>query len=366
MQSSRPLLTIAVPTFNRARYLEQFFSVLFDQVRDEPSVELIVSDNASPDDTSVVVRRYQDKGLLIRYVRNPENIGPDGNILQCFDLATGKYVWVFGDDDVIEPGGVVQILSLLVSEAPDIVFCAHYGFRGSYQGPLSEIRARRSTEIIEDPVRFVHLANRHGDFVFISAVITNKDLILQNGRPPFHQLLQTNLVQLGWHFTALKHFRKGIFVDLGTVAGTAAESGFEPDAAARVFGLNYANAVDTFIEPRSSLAKALINDQLFLWFPRHWIHMRRRSSLPMTAAHQILKARFARYPLYWLIVYPMVKLPLHLARIYTKFIRVIQRVTRIDLIPAIRPARNAAGTNGNAPLAAERTFEMAPGRPDAG
>ena len=335
MRSNRPLLTIAVPTFNRARYLDQFLSVLFGQVREEPRIELIVSDNDSPDDTPAVVQRYQDRGLPIRYVRNRENIGPDGNILQSFELATGKYVWVVGDDDVIEPGGIARILYLLTSEMPDMVFCAHRPFRGSYQGSLPEIRTRRRSEIIEDPIRFVHLANRHGDFVFISAVITNKDLVLQSPHPPFRQFLQTNLVQLGWHFTALKYFRKGIFVELGTVAGTAVDSGFSFDAAARVFGINYADAVDTFIGHDSLVAKALINDQLFLWFPRHWIHMRRSSRLSTTDLHQILKARFVAHPLYWLVVYPIAEFPLFLAKIYTKLIRVIQRLTRIDLTPGI-------------------------------
>jgi abequosyltransferase len=49
--SAKPLLTIAIPTYNRAGYLKELLSILADQLKDEPRVELIISDNASPDET---------------------------------------------------------------------------------------------------------------------------------------------------------------------------------------------------------------------------------------------------------------------------------------------------------------------------
>jgi glycosyltransferase involved in cell wall biosynthesis len=44
-----PLLTIAVPTYNRAQYLDQLISKVLEQISDDARVELIISDNASPD-----------------------------------------------------------------------------------------------------------------------------------------------------------------------------------------------------------------------------------------------------------------------------------------------------------------------------
>jgi GT2 family glycosyltransferase len=49
-ESTRPLLTIAIPNFNRAGYLKEL-SLLAAQLRNEPRAELIISDNASPDET---------------------------------------------------------------------------------------------------------------------------------------------------------------------------------------------------------------------------------------------------------------------------------------------------------------------------
>jgi glycosyltransferase involved in cell wall biosynthesis len=101
---SKPLLTIAVPTFNRASCLRELLSLLADQLKDQPRVELIISDNASPDETPAVVQEFIANGLRVRYLRNTKNIGPDANFLQCFEQASGKHIWLFGDDDLVTPG----------------------------------------------------------------------------------------------------------------------------------------------------------------------------------------------------------------------------------------------------------------------
>ena len=105
-ETAKPLLTIAIPTYNRAACLKDLLSALADQLKDEPRVELIISDNASPDETPSVVQDFVARGLQVRYIRNAQNIGPDANFLQCFEAARGKYVWVFSDDDLIIPGAV--------------------------------------------------------------------------------------------------------------------------------------------------------------------------------------------------------------------------------------------------------------------
>jgi hypothetical protein len=50
MQPSRPLLTIAIPTYNRCRYLEELLLCLQPQLVEQPRVELVISDNASAAD----------------------------------------------------------------------------------------------------------------------------------------------------------------------------------------------------------------------------------------------------------------------------------------------------------------------------
>ncbi|MBQ0088670.1 MAG: glycosyltransferase family 2 protein [Prevotellaceae bacterium] len=114
---SKYLLSICIPTWNRARFLrksldsfvERFFEIEADMV------ELIVSDNCSDDDTESVVQEYTNKGLPIRYNRNEQNIGADGNFLKCMGISQGKYIFLLGDDDVLVPGSLKLIVDILKS-----------------------------------------------------------------------------------------------------------------------------------------------------------------------------------------------------------------------------------------------------------
>jgi glycosyltransferase involved in cell wall biosynthesis len=56
---ARPLLTFAVPTYNRAKYLDQLLGVLLKQLHGESRVEVIVLDNASTDNMPAVVEDYR-------------------------------------------------------------------------------------------------------------------------------------------------------------------------------------------------------------------------------------------------------------------------------------------------------------------
>ena len=81
---TRPFLTIAIPTYNRAGCLRELLSGLTHQLEIEPRVELMISDNASPDETRAVVEEFIAGGTQMRYIRTPQNIGADANFLQCF------------------------------------------------------------------------------------------------------------------------------------------------------------------------------------------------------------------------------------------------------------------------------------------
>src|SRR5579859_6264340 len=109
---TRPLLTVAIPTWNRAPYLEQNLSQLLSETAmlRPDLVEILVSDNASTDETAATVEKIRQSGLVVRYVRNERNMGWAFNFAQCFDLAVGKYVVLLGDDDVFVNGALATVL----------------------------------------------------------------------------------------------------------------------------------------------------------------------------------------------------------------------------------------------------------------
>jgi len=111
----RPLLSICIPTYNRAIKLNRSLSILKEQLvglNDE--VELLVSDNHSPDNTQKIVSEFiKKKELHIKYNRNEKNLGFDGNFFYCINQATGKYIWLLGDDDFLKKGILKRIIDIL-------------------------------------------------------------------------------------------------------------------------------------------------------------------------------------------------------------------------------------------------------------
>lgn len=107
-----PMLTIAIPTYNRVERLKETLKRVIDEVEGK-EVEILVSDNASTDGTEEFMNLIVKKYLNIKYFRRKENGGFDANFLNCFDKAKGKYMILLGDDDVLLPGAVDSILKCI-------------------------------------------------------------------------------------------------------------------------------------------------------------------------------------------------------------------------------------------------------------
>jgi glycosyltransferase involved in cell wall biosynthesis len=71
--AAAPRLSVGLPVYNGEKYLEQALDALLGQTFED--FELIVSDNASTDETSRICRAYQERDRRIRYFRQSRNIG---------------------------------------------------------------------------------------------------------------------------------------------------------------------------------------------------------------------------------------------------------------------------------------------------
>jgi abequosyltransferase len=319
----KPLLTIAVPTFNRESCLRELLGILFDQLVSEPRVELIVSDNASPDETPLVIQEFQQRGLRIRYIRNETNIGADRNLLQCYELAQGKYVWVFGDDDVILPGGVAVVLSYVESKDYEIVYLNSYIFKGEYT-PLTLEPARNAVEMtdIEEYSRRINIF-----FTFISGNIVNKDVVQATNPAPFAELAGTCLVQLGWTFAALNGFQRGLFIDQRLIAARTDNTGAYK--LLETFGPNLKRVTEQRLN-KHSLRRIVLNGALLRFWPGILLYYKKSAHnfINEDRPAEILTPIFKDNLRYWIFVYPILRLPYFLAAIYIRFIGALNRVDK--------------------------------------
>lgn len=154
-----PVLTIYIPTYNSAHLLERMLEALLPQT--EPwanEVEVIVSDNASDDNTQSLVKEFSGKYTL-KYFRNDTNLGPIKNIVMGpSELARGEYVWVLGSHNLANTGAIEYLLKVLVRERErfNIFYvnfnCASYPQQwteeatGGFRGEISYIANQETSD----------------------------------------------------------------------------------------------------------------------------------------------------------------------------------------------------------------------------
>jgi abequosyltransferase len=116
MRNSASFLSICIPTYNRAALLRECLDSILVSARGyEDQVEIIISDNASTDDTHAVVAEFQRQCPQVCYHRHTANIGAENNFYASAQLAVGEYVWLMGDDDTIVPQAIPTLLARLAT-----------------------------------------------------------------------------------------------------------------------------------------------------------------------------------------------------------------------------------------------------------
>jgi glycosyltransferase involved in cell wall biosynthesis len=165
MNENNIVLTLAIPTYNRALILDQALKIIEPQLKNaEHQVEFIISDNASSDDTPEIVNKYIDCGMAIRYIRNQQNLGVAFNIVQCMKEAKGKYVWVLGDDDYLADNALNYILGILnTGKDYGLIFCA------------SNLKNKKGFREFTDKKKFISKISYW--ITFISSSIVNKKFV---------------------------------------------------------------------------------------------------------------------------------------------------------------------------------------------
>jgi glycosyltransferase involved in cell wall biosynthesis len=123
MPTQAPEVSVCIPTYNRARMLRESISSVLAQTFSD--FELIVSDNASEDDTESLVRSFKDK--RIRYARNRRNVGPRENMNRSLHLSRGKYIAFLPDDDLMMPENLrVKVAVLDASPQVGLVHSSYH------------------------------------------------------------------------------------------------------------------------------------------------------------------------------------------------------------------------------------------------
>lgn len=207
--NNSPLLSICIPTYNREEFLSRLMlSILPEVCKSDYPIEIIISDNASTDNTYLFCNELIKKYPFIQYYKSHENKGSDFNISNVYIKAKGHFVWVIGDDDYLVPGALSSICNMLNNNtSTDLIYLKSRAHEDKLI--VTEAGAINYT-LSED--RYLFAKKIGVFFTFISGVIINKS----NHIFPeelIKKYSNTSLIQLSWVFNALKNGNKFIIVN---------------------------------------------------------------------------------------------------------------------------------------------------------
>lgn len=299
-QGLKPLLTIAIPTYNRFSLLDRALQSLFSQILNKDySIEIIVSDNCSTDDTNLVVKKYIENGLNINYIVNNENKGPDFNILQCYLLAKGDYVLVFGDDDLFNSFAIEGIIKILKDYKEFGIL--HLSWKLKDQP--DNLKKNNAFLLYYDYIDFFKKISHN--ITFISGNIVNAKYIKCLDHTTY---LNSNLVQLSILLPAAFNSKYNIFHKRPLVSVEPENSG--GFSVCKVFGENLRKVFFDISNDSSQrkVGRHIQRKLLLECFPS-WIYRIKTKKNTFTDnfnLHEILRPVFKRFYTYWLLVYPLI------------------------------------------------------------
>jgi glycosyltransferase involved in cell wall biosynthesis len=115
-----PRVSIGVPVYDGAEYLAGCLEALLGQTYRD--LEIIVSDNASSDESAAIARVYAALDPRIRVLESRVNVGGNANFQRVLDLARGEYFKWAAHDDLVEPSFVERCVEVLDRD-PSVVCC---------------------------------------------------------------------------------------------------------------------------------------------------------------------------------------------------------------------------------------------------
>jgi glycosyltransferase involved in cell wall biosynthesis len=160
---SKPKVSIGIPTFNRGIGLMKTVESVLRQ--DYPNLEVIISDNASTDNTNTLCHEISLNDSRIKYIRQSSNQGPTANFREVLARSSGDYFMWLGDDDRIDRSYVTLCLNELLEHEDYSLVCGlsryHQDGHEAFAGEM--INLKNNSPILR-MIKYYATVGRNGTF----------------------------------------------------------------------------------------------------------------------------------------------------------------------------------------------------------
>lgn len=253
------LLTIGILSYNNPKELKRLLLSVLPQMQSD--VEIVISDNSTNDDIEKMMNN-EFTNPYVRYFRNRENVGAEKNIILVIERALGKYVWLYGDDDICD-GAINHVLSVLKKDS-NISF-VFVNFHIADQGENNPIIKIGKDKFFDDKNQVLEeLANVLG---FMSSTIIKKESFNSIKNDELNRFIGSDFINLFIVLSVLAQGGKAYFINhpyvccYPTPAGAASFDGFN------VFAINFFKIIKNFENKfdKKSIKKILAKNLGHVW-----------------------------------------------------------------------------------------------------
>lgn len=325
------LLSILIPTHNRDKYLGRLLSELSRQINESgasETVEVVIADNASSDNTQSVINAYLPGNKNFSCIRHASNLGVDCNLISLLERASGKFLWFIGDDDLPVAGLLKHVTHQLHLMSPSLLYLPSV-----WALDISTIVLDQSKELVFVQNGSLQTAqDLHIWTTFISSWILNADQAFSSPSvlSQIVSLKGTNLPQLGWILPLLVQSQSQILVaNRPCILATSGNSGGY--SVLRTFMINYPRIVNSYTKKTPRVRSALVANSLKSHLPGLIVTLRqgrgfRDAGDSAGIFFESLRLLWS-YPYFWIFCAPAFFVPLGLVRVLAFVVKKFKTLT---------------------------------------
>ena len=116
MRDNRPIISVIIPVYNTEKYLQQSLDSIFAQTME--NFEIICVNDGSTDNSLEILKKNQNK---ISKIINKKNGGLSSARNEGLTQASGKYIYFFDSDDLLEPNTLNELYKTAKEDDLDLV-----------------------------------------------------------------------------------------------------------------------------------------------------------------------------------------------------------------------------------------------------
>ncbi|WP_243063523.1 glycosyltransferase family 2 protein [Humibacter sp. RRB41] len=160
-KGAQPAVTVVMPAFNSARTLRDSVQSVLDQTLD--SLELIIIDDASADDTTAVAEELAGRDARVKLVSRPTQGGPAAARNTGIAAARGRYLAFCDADDLWLPTKLERQLELAGATGATLVYSAYHRVDADFAGSVNTFRSQG--RVVRVPSRLTYAQLLHSNVI---------------------------------------------------------------------------------------------------------------------------------------------------------------------------------------------------------